>query len=113
MVVAVVAVVLVVHELRTDLAAWAAYRVDVDVRRPRTDGSNQLIELAGGESLSGGSGADVRRPDRPRDCSAGRGARLRPRRAVAQIRAEEHDDRADVRLVLEVDVGLRRRRLEA
>src|SRR4051794_19828812 len=87
--------------------------MDVHVRRPCTDGPNQLTELAGGEPLSGRPRADVRGPDRAADRPAPRWTSLGPGRPIAEIRAQEDDDRAGVRLVLEMDVRLCRRGFEA
>ena len=102
----------VVFELRADFAAWTARGVDVHVSRPSTDSPNKLIELTGAESLCGSPCADVRGPDRAADRSTGRRTSLRPCGPVAQICAQEHDDRPGVRPVLEVDVGLCRGRFE-
>ena len=83
----------------------------VDVGRAGAHRAHELVELAGGDALAR-RGADVGRRDRAGDRAAGGGARLRAGRAVAEVRAQEHDDRPVVGGVLEVDVRLRRGRLE-
>ena len=100
----------VVSELRADLAAWPPDAVHVDVGSP---GSHERVELAGRDGLRYCAGTDIGRSDRARDGATGGRIRLRACRAVAEVRAQEDDDRAVVRFVFEVDVGLASRRSRA
>src|SRR5262249_7618729 len=98
-------VVVDVVELGPDLTALMAAGVDVHVGRTGANRSHQLVERAGLEALWSGC-EDVRSGDRSGDRSSASRARLRTSRTVAEVRAQEHDDRSRIGPVLEVNVSL-------
>src|SRR5262245_63492097 len=108
-----VVVVSLAHELRADLTRRPVFAVHIHVRRAGADRPHELVELTRGEALRRRAPTDIGSPDGAGNGAARFGARLRSRRAVAEVRAEEHDDRAVVRRVLEVDVRLLGGRLES